>query len=176
MIDKKQSWTSPLVEVRDSATAKQGTFAKEFIKQGTVIMVQGGRIITGEELDTDYYKPVWYHAFQVERELYIVPFEIAEDYLDAIFKVNHSCEPSCGLRGEVSLIAMKDLNPGDEITFDYAMCDVDVEGEHWEAMDCNCGSKSCRKKITGFDWKNPVLQEKYKGYFSPYVQKLIAEN
>ena len=37
--------------------------------------------------------------------------------------VNHSCDPNCGLVGAVILVAMRDIEPGEEITFDYAMCD-----------------------------------------------------
>lgn len=175
MQSSQQSWISPLVEVRQSHTSKEGTFAKDFIKKGTLIMVQGGRIVTGDQLDTAEYEPVWYHAFQVEKELYIVPFKTDDWLLDAIFKVNHACDPSCGMHGPIALVAMRDLQPGDEITFDYAMCDVDVENENWEAMECNCGAAICRKTVSGHDWKDPELQAKYEGYFSPYVQKLIEK-
>lgn len=30
--------------------------------------------------------------------------------------VNHCCEPSCGIRGQILLVAMKDLEPGEQIT------------------------------------------------------------
>lgn len=81
--------------------------------------------------------------------------------------VNHSCDPSCGLRGEAILVAMRRLHIGDEVTYDYAMSDcVDLVG--WE---CNCGSFGCRGRVQGDDWKyRDELWLKYGDYFSPYLK------
>jgi hypothetical protein len=84
--------------------------------------------------------------------------------------LNHSCSPTCGFGGEIIVIAMKDLNIGEEITIDYAMC---VTSDKIKNMKCFCESKNCRKKITANDWKNIDLQKKYKGYFEPYIDKKI---
>jgi hypothetical protein len=40
-------------------------------------------------------------------------------------------------------------------------------------MTCNCGAPGCRKVITGRDWMKPELQQKYRGYFSWYLEKKI---
>ena len=37
--------------------------------------------------------------------------------------VNHSCEPNCGLSGQIALVALRRLEPGEEVCFDYAMSD-----------------------------------------------------
>lgn len=46
-------------------------------------------------------------------------------------KVNHSCDPNCGVRvndsGAYDLIARRDIMPGEEITFDYAMRNYSIE-------------------------------------------------
>jgi hypothetical protein len=41
----------------------------------------------------------------------------------------------------------------------------DDENKH----QCNCGAESCRKVISGQDWRREDLQEKYKGYLSWYL-------
>jgi len=41
--------------------------------------------------------------------------------------INHSCEPNVGFAGNVVLVAMRDIEAGEELTTDYAMFD-DYEG------------------------------------------------
>ena len=83
---------------------------------------------------------------------------------------NHSCDPNAGLSGQIGLVAMRDIEPGEEICLDYAMCD----GSNYDEFDCQCGSPNCRGRVTGEDWKRPELWERYEGYFSPYLQRRIA--
>jgi hypothetical protein len=78
--------------------------------------------------------------------------------------LNHSCEPNVGFAGNIVLVAMRDISAGEEITTDYALFD-DYEG----AMDCHCGTKSCRSTIGGRDWQRADLQRKYGSYFSSYL-------
>jgi SET domain-containing protein len=48
-----------------------------------------------------------------------------------ISKVNHSCSPNCGIKlneeGAHDFVAMKPIEIGDEITFDYAMRNYTIE-------------------------------------------------
>jgi len=37
------------------------------------------------------------------------------------------------------------------------------------------GTALCRKKFTGDDWKLPEIQERYNGYFSPYLQRKVDQ-
>ena len=34
--------------------------------------------------------------------------------------LNHSCDPSCGIKGRVCLYALRDMKVGDEVTIDYS--------------------------------------------------------
>jgi hypothetical protein len=68
------------------------------------------------------------------------------------------------------LVAMRDIEPGEELTFDYAMCDA----SDYDEFACLCGTRSCRGIVTGADWRDPVLQAKYMGFHSPYLMKRIA--
>jgi hypothetical protein len=103
-------------------------------------------------------------CLQVEDRLFLVPRPIGEgDY------VNHSCNPNAGLSGQIGLVAMRDIKIGEEVCFDYAMCDT----MPYDEFTCGCGSLNCRGKVGGDDWKKPVLQKRYSGYFSPHVQRRI---
>lgn len=84
--------------------------------------------------------------------------------------LNHSCEPNCGLLGQMLLVAMRDITPGEELCFDYAMCDA----SDYDEFRCLCGQPACRGIVTGSDWRDPVLQERYAGWFSPYLIRRIA--
>jgi hypothetical protein len=68
---------------------------------------------------------------------------------------------------------MKEIAVGQEITFDYAMCECieHLTGNcDWE---CKCGTPNCRGMFTGADWKRADLWERYGNYFSPYLLKKI---
>ena len=88
---------------------------------------------------------------------------------DVLRYVNHSCEPNCGLVGANLLVAMRDIEPGEELTFDYAMSDDD----DYDEFVCACGEATCRGLITGADWRRPELQVKYRGWFSNYIARRI---
>jgi hypothetical protein len=65
---------------------------------------------------------------------------------------------------------MRDIAPGEELSFDYAMCDA----SDYDEFRCLCGVAACREVVTGSDWRDPDLQEKYAGWFSPYLTRRIA--
>jgi uncharacterized protein len=41
-------------------------------------------------------------------------------------------------------------------------------------MDRACGTSSCRHRIHGRDWQRPDLQERYRGWFSWYLDRKIS--
>ncbi len=65
-------------------------------------------------------------------------------------------------------MALRDIVAEEELTFDYAMTD----DEPYE-MQCNCGTPTCRKVITGHDWMKKEVQRKYDGYFSWFIQRRL---
>jgi uncharacterized protein len=83
--------------------------------------------------------------------------------------LNHSCEPNIGFAGNIVLVAMHDISPGEELATDYALFD-DYDG----TMECRCGAHSCRGTIGGRDWQRLDLQRKYGTYFSSYLQRRMA--
>ena len=58
--------------------------------------------------------------------------------------VNHSCRPNSFVRiisGHVIFFALRDIEPGEEITLDY------VESYHPDTYRCRCGVEGCRGTI-----------------------------
>jgi uncharacterized protein len=152
------------VRNRDVAGGK-AVVARELIEPGEVIAVWSGRIVSAKELD-DLSAEIRRHTVQVEEGLYLASLSADEppDY------INHSCDPNAGLAGQISIVAMQTIHPCDEVTIDYAMCD----GSPYDEFDCACGTACCRGRVTGDDWRNPLLWERYGGHFSPYLLRRIA--
>ncbi|MEI7989015.1 MAG: SET domain-containing protein [Chloroflexota bacterium] len=142
-----------------------GVFAKEPIRKHELLCAWGGHMVSEEDLES-LPREIVTHGVQIEEGIYLMPN--GEEFEDADY-FNHSCNPNAGLSGQVCLVAMRDIAAEEEICFDYAMSDT----TDYDEFECQCGSASCRGRITGNDWKRPELQRRYHGYFMPYIQRRI---
>lgn len=152
-------------EVQNSdGTGGKAVFARELIEPGELVAVWSGRIVGTEELNA-LPADIRRHTVQVEEGLYLASIagEEPPDY------INHSCDANAGLSGQIAIVAMRAIEPGEEVTIDYAMCD----GSPYDEFECACGSVSCRGRVTGDDWRDPALWVRYAGHFSPYLQRRI---
>ena len=164
------SYFSPKIEKRKSQKGGGGLFAREKISTGEVVIdfsTGSGSIIPMRDMDNLYSRGFDYGIQVGENEVFAATDD--QELEDADF-LNHSCDPNCGIGGSLKIVAMRDIEAGEEITFDYAMS----ESSHYE-MPCRCGDKICRSVITGEDWKRSDLQKRYKGYFSDYLAKKIGD-
>lgn len=96
----------------------------------------------------------------VDDDLYDMP----EKFMDLAVSeelcmlINHSCEPNLGFSSLDDMIAIRDIETGEEIAYDY-QC-MDTEATFYKITDCKCGSLLCRKNISRFDqyrnvdWQN----------------------
>lgn len=141
----------------------KGLFTREKLPRDEVIFVAAGLLVNEALLESDFSELVNY-GWQVESDIYLLEtVESIERY------ANHSCNPNCGAYGQLGLITMEEIQAGGQITFDYAMTqNVPVLFE-----SCGCGAGNCRGQITAEDYRLPELQQRYKGYFSPYLERKI---
>ncbi|MEP6821509.1 MAG: SET domain-containing protein-lysine N-methyltransferase [Chthoniobacterales bacterium] len=162
------SYLSPKTEVRESPIHGRGLFAKDVIARDEIVAVKGGHIITREQLRA--LQPTLGAAeIQIADDLFVCPVTMEEREGSMIFS-NHSCEPNLGVSGQITFVAMRAVQAGDELTHDWAMTDNDES-----TAKCHCGALNCRGNITGQDWQRPELQARYAGYFSSYLQHQIAD-
>jgi hypothetical protein len=141
-----------------------GAFAGRSFKKGELVVQATGEVIPYQTR----------HSIQIDWDRHLEPDPPAR-YL------NHSCEPNLGIKtntntkrqGLPDFVAMRDIEQGEELTWDYAMS----EWTHYERPDpalefdltCLCGSKNCRGKM-GYYSELPVeIKEKYKGFVSDYL-------
>ena len=87
--------------------------------------------------------------------------------------VNHSCDGNCWYEGDDLLVAMKDIDEGEELVYDYAL--TESEPDWVLAEQCLCGKALCRGLVTGNDWKRADLQLKYGHHFTSYLLTQIRE-
>jgi hypothetical protein len=153
---------SKKVVVRGTPKHGKGVFARTKIKKGDVIAVFDGEIYDwGFDGWTDY---LYNHAIQFDKRHWRTSRGIAR-------LSNHSCDPNCGIRDRFKIVAMRDIAPGEEITWDYGM----TENYTWR-MKCTCGSPLCRKIIGDYKTIPLAIRRKYKGYISEWLVKKSARS
>jgi hypothetical protein len=88
-------------------------------------------------------------------------------------KVNHSCDPNCGVRlndeQAFDFVARRPIGSGQELTFDYAMRNFTID--HFPTT-CLCGAAQCRGSVTG--WKDLPAARKadYGELVAPYLRTM----
>lgn len=163
-------WLNPALVVKKTARYGKGTFARRRVKKGEMLLVLSGYVMTLRE-EERLPNGLGDNGIQVTDELSICASK--KDELGGINFFNHSCEPNAGIRGQIFLVAMRDIETGEEVTFDYAMTLASSRNADPYRLTCLCGKKHCRGTITDNDWRDAKLQRKYRGYFQYYIQEKI---
>jgi uncharacterized protein len=159
------SYISPkAIKGEPSAISGRGLVAVQPIATDEIVAIKGGHIVDTATLQT-LPKNLQNSEVQIAANFHLVALTDEECEPVMLF-LNHSCEPNIGFGGNIILVAMRDIARGEELTTDYALFD-----DHEETMKCRCGATSCRKTITGRDWRLPELQERYGRYFSWYLRQ-----
>jgi uncharacterized protein len=145
-----------------SSIEGRGLVAISPIRAGEVVAIKGGHVVDTAAMRS-LPERLRNSEVQIADGFHLVALEEAE-YEPVMLFINHSCEPNVGFAGNIVLVAMHDVRPGEELTTDYALFD-DYDG----SMQCRCGTPACRRTIGGRDWQLPELQRKYRNYFSRYL-------
>lgn len=145
----------------------KAVFAARVFKPGDVIVKFEGNIVTKDAIPTNL-AGVDDRFVQVGIDTYLGPSGDADDF------INHSCDPNAGLKFSplgIILVAIKDINIGEEITWDYSTTLYD---NPWK-MVCHCGAQECRKVIGDFMLLDPVIQQKYRmlDIIPPYIKEYM---
>lgn len=160
--DWRHRYLSPKARPAKSKIDGWGTIAIAPIKSGELVIVVGGVIVPASDRKK-YLEEVGHVGLFVNENFFIGPKTRRGSIAQG--QINHSCEPNVGFISELSLVAIKNIAPGEELVIDYSMYDGRLD-----PFACNCKSPNCRKVVKPDDWKNPELQKKYGQYFSPYLK------
>jgi len=99
-------------------------------------------------------------------EGFIPPENLDFNRLSIEWYLNHSCEGNCGFNASGDFIANREIERGSELTYDYGL----AESNPTFIMTCSCGSISCRKIITGNDWKDEDFQRRNRDFMLPRLR------
>jgi hypothetical protein len=111
--------------------------ARARLARGDIVAIKGGHIVDSATFTT---LDEWLHNsdIQIADGFHIVELD-ADEYEGVMLSLNHNCASHVGVAGNVVFVALRDIEPGEELTTDYALFD-DNEGE----MVCGRGQPSCR--------------------------------
>lgn len=149
----------------NSSQLGQQVVAIQPIAKDEVLAVFGGRIVHQAQLPKLSPDQVQ-TAIQVDDQYYLA----ALGRPGPAYAFTHSCTPNAGFHGQITLVAMKEITPGEAVCFDRAMFRSGLPG----STTCACGSANCRREISSQDWRKAELWESYTGYYSPYIQRKIV--
>lgn len=146
-------------EVKHTENRGYGLFAVEPIKAGELIF--------------DWSNGIPYQADKASN----LPFDVKDyaiqcapdKWMDTTNEgrwSNRSCSPNAGIHGLFELRALCDLEPGEEILWDYDT----TENSDWEMKDCKCGSPRCRKWIHGYRFLSDEIKKEYQSYTSGWIK------
>ncbi|MEZ6197087.1 MAG: SET domain-containing protein [Planctomycetota bacterium] len=155
----------PALALRSAGAKGYGVFATEAFAPQDLVLVFGGRRLLASAV-SDFT-----HVIQVSAGEFLGPSGEIDDY------VNHSCDPNTGLRegnagSGLELFALRAIEPGEEITFDYSTC-IDLEPT-WPS--CACGSPLCRGRVVAFRDLPPMVRRRYRAQGAVPAFSLASES
>ncbi|OHA94318.1 MAG: hypothetical protein A3E02_00505 [Candidatus Zambryskibacteria bacterium RIFCSPHIGHO2_12_FULL_38_34] len=137
-----------------------GIFAGENIRKGEIIQYIKGviKFKINKNKEDALANPDW---VGVKKNHWIDP-ERPYKFL------NHSCNPSAGIKGKVTMVALRDIKEAEEITVDYST----IEGDDMWEMKCTCGEPNCRGIIKSVQFLPKEQFKKYMPNVPKYFQKV----
>lgn len=129
-----------------------GVKTKQPLKKGTYILEYVGEVVTEREfkerMATLYTRDTHHYCLNLDGGLVIDGHRSGSD---ARF-VNHSCSPNCEIQKwsvnglfRMALFALRDVEPGEELTYDYNFSLFNPA----EGQPCRCDTPQCRGVIGG---------------------------
>lgn len=138
------------IQVRRSGVHGKGVFALQRIDAGTrLIEYTGERITWPEALRRHPHDPADPHHtfyFSLDDGSHVIDAKVGGN---AARWINHACDPNCEADetadGRVFIQALRELQPGEELFYDYGLViDERYTAKLKREYACRCGSPNCR--------------------------------
>jgi uncharacterized protein len=124
--------------LRQSQIHSYGCYTTTPIRKGTLVVEYVGERLTTGQADDLYDDVPQTYLFGLDSGKHVV-----DGYGVAAF-INHCCQPNCEtdiIGGRVWIMARRDIEPGEELTYDYNLYDGEDEAP------CLCRARRCRGSL-----------------------------
>jgi SET domain-containing protein len=150
----------PELEIRPAGTKGLGVFTRTKIARGRLVLALGGRVLPTGQLTDDLL------ALQIDDDLWLCSDgSLLDD------RVNHSCDPNTGfVTGEPVLFAIRDIEAGEEISWDYS---TSLSWPGWN-LDCACGAANCRGIVRPWGELDPADRERLRPFALAYLRNRVT--
>jgi len=128
--------------IRKSGIHGSGCYTLAPIPEGAYVVQYTGTVLSKEEADELYSERPDTYLFCLGEGEYVIDGDTVAAF------VNHCCDPNCEtdeIDGNVWVIALRAIAPGEELTYDYNLYDGDDDDE----APCTCGANTCRGTMYG---------------------------
>jgi SET domain-containing protein len=125
--------------IRSSSIHAAGCYTTAFIANGSRVVEYTGSRISKDRADELYADSPTTYLFGLGNGATVI-----DGHGTAMF-LNHSCDPNCETDekdGHIWIRAIRDIEPGEELVYDYNLYDGDES-----PATCNCGATSCRQTM-----------------------------
>lgn len=163
------SWLSPKCFVGESPREGMGVFASAPLEAGELVAVWGGVIYTADEIVgiAKVFPHFKTHPFEVCEGFYMG--SISNTAIDDAERFNHSCDPNVGVKGQIIVLARRDIEAGEELAFDYDTTDV-APAE----FRCRCGAANCRGTVDGSGFRSEQFRLQHAGWLSWSISEKVG--
>jgi SET domain-containing protein len=154
---------NPYYEIRNSEIHGRGLYARRFIPADAWIVEYLGEKVSKAESERRAVELIENTRENDEAKVFMFilndewDIDGGKEWNDARL-ANHSCEPNVEAQvwdeKEIWFVALRDIQPGEELTFNYGF-----DLESWEEHVCRCGTKSCPGYIAAEEYW-PTLKKK----------------
>ena len=145
-----------------------GLFTGSLIKKGTLVWTQDEPVYPLAEIQqwpTQKQDAFQHYGFQCGVDQFCLSENTSRE-------MNHSCDPNTWWSDSYSLEARRDIQPNEEVTYDYATSDVALAFE----ISCSCGAENCRGIVTNLDYQLSSWQQQYGTKLPQHTLLAIAES
>ena len=147
------------VRVVDTNGKGRGLITMEEIRKGKRILKINGALVARREVKNSNA------ALQIDEDLFLESDGTIDENL------NHSCDPNCYVDFDsLCLVALKDIAPGEELTFNYNASEYDLVDQGC-AFLCCCGAVNCVRHLRGFKYLSSEQKRRIKPLLSPFLEK-----
>jgi SET domain-containing protein len=125
--------------IRSSSIHAAGCYTTAFIASGSKVIEYTGPRISKDRADELYADSPTTYLFGLGNGATVI-----DGHGTAMF-LNHSCDPNCETDekdGHIWIRAIRDIEPGEELVYDYNLYDGDES-----PATCNCGANDCRQTM-----------------------------